>query len=204
MPSRATDIAVGRRVVEQEWARVVRAERRRWRGGVRRGRIWFDEEIRRKHRRHRQTVPAFVREGSLANLLSTPVIYSLAVPFLLLDLWVSLYQVICFPIYGIPKVRRRPYFAMDRHKLVYLNTIEKANCFYCSYATGVVGFVRAVVARTEHYWCPIKHGGAVLAPHSHYRHFFDYGDAEGYRRDLPRLRKALQTPRMLMRPRHRH
>jgi hypothetical protein len=31
---------------------------------------------------------------------------------------------------------------IDRHRLGYLNVIEKANCVYCSYANGVVAYVR--------------------------------------------------------------
>jgi hypothetical protein len=192
MSRHASHIGVGFQGAEEEWARLVRTERRRWRDRVYRGRVWFDEEVRRRHRRLRQSVPAFVRQGSLRNLLTTPIIYSLAAPFMLLDFWVSAYQALCFPIYGIPRVRRGSYFVIDRHKLAYLNAIEKANCLYCTYANGVVGFVCEVVARTERYWCPIKHGRAVQAPHGHYQFFLDYGDAEGYRRDLPRLRKALR------------
>lgn len=142
-----------------------------------------------------RSLAVFFRDGSVANLLTTPIIYSLALPFLLLDVWLTLYQTICFPIYGIARVRRRSFFVIDRHKLAYLNAIEKANCFYCSYAEGVVGFVREVLARTEQYWCPIKHARQIPIPHGHYQLFLDYGDAAGYRRDLPRLRSALGAQR---------
>jgi hypothetical protein len=107
---------------------------------------------------------------------------------MLIDLWVTLYQYICFPIYGITRVRRADYIAIDRYKLAYLNAIEKANCDYCSYASGMLAYVREVAARTEQYWCPIRHAQCVRAPHSHDRHFVDYGDAEGYKRELPVLR----------------
>jgi hypothetical protein len=60
-------------------------------------------------------------------LLTAPVIYALLVPFVLLDLWVTLYQWVCFPIYGMPRVPRRRYFMIDRHELEYLNAIEKVN-----------------------------------------------------------------------------
>ncbi len=73
------------------------------------------------------------------------------------------------------------YFALDRHRLAYLNGIEKANCTFGTYANGVVAYVREVAARTEQYWCPIKHSRTVRDPHARYQGFFDYGDAEGYR-----------------------
>jgi hypothetical protein len=175
----------------------VRHQQRRWHYRVRRGRVWFDKERRAAHRRLRQSIPAYILEGSLFSLLTAPVIYSLLLPFLILDLWVTLYQSICFPIYGMARVPRRRYFALDRHRLAYLNGIEKANCTFCSYANGLLAYVREVAARTEQYWCPIKHARAVPAPHQRYHVFLDYGDASGYRRELSALRHALK-------PRSRH
>lgn len=154
-------------------------------------------DVRQQQRRWRQGVVAFLRDASVFNLLTTPIVYSLGLPLLLLDLWITLYQWACFPIYGIARVPRRSYFVIDRHTLAYLNAIEKANCMYCSYATGVVAYVREVAARTEHYWCPIKHARSVQDPHSHYDLFFDYGDAEGYRLHLPALPRTLHRPRRL-------
>jgi hypothetical protein len=87
---------------------------------------------------------------------------------------------------------RRAYFVIDRHELAYLNGIEKVNCTFCSYANGLLAYVREVAARTEHYWCPIKNARAIPAPHHRYHFFLDYGDAEGYRQGLPALRDALR------------
>ena len=76
------------------------------------------------------------------------------------------------------------YLVFDRHQLAYLNFIEKLNCAYCSYANGVIAFAREVAARTEVYWCPIKHARRILGPHPHYQGFADFGDAEGFRKQL--------------------
>jgi hypothetical protein len=94
----------------------------------------------------------------------------------------------------MPCVPRRPYFTVDRHKLAYLNGIEKLNCTFCSYANGLIAYVREVAARTEQYWCPIKHARAIPAPHQRYHAFLDYGDAPGYRKKLPALRHAMRVP----------
>lgn len=161
-----------------------------------RGRVWFDQEAREAQRLLKQRIPSFLRQGSVANLLTTPVIYSLALPFLLLDVWVTAYQWVCFPVYGIDRVRRGRYLVIDRHKLAYLNAIEKANCVYCGYANGLLAYVREVAARTEQYWCPIKHAHPIPAPHGRYQRFFDYGDARGYRQGLARIRTALQGRRL--------
>ena len=180
------------RAVERALATDVRAQRRRWRYRVRKGQIWFDAEVRQAHRRVRQSIPVFLRHSSPRNLLTGPLIYSLIVPFVLLDAWTTLYQWICFPVYGIAVVRRRPFFAVDRHKLGYLNAIEKANCAYCSYANGVIAYVREIAARTEQYWCPIKNARSVRGGHSRYAQFADYGDAGGYRHGLTALRRDLR------------
>jgi hypothetical protein len=144
------------------------------------------------HRRLRQGVISWVRAGSLVSLLSAPLIYSLLIPFVALDLWVTAYQWVCFPIYGIARVPRRRYFVLDRHRLAYLNGIEKVHCTFCSYANGLIAYVREVAARTELYWCPIKHASTIPTPHSRYHDFFDYGDAQGYRQGLPEVRGKLR------------
>jgi hypothetical protein len=114
------------------------------------------------------------------------------VPIGLLDLWISLYQAVCFPLYGIAHVRRASYIVIDRQHLEYLNAIEKFNCVYCGYANGVFAYVREIAGRTEQYWCPIRHAKRVRAPHPHYREFVDYGDAQAYLRELPVLRSKLK------------
>ncbi|MEW6133157.1 MAG: hypothetical protein AB1591_08340 [Pseudomonadota bacterium] len=102
---------------------------------------------------------------------------------------------LCFPLYRIEKVRRRDYMAFDRGQLAYLNAIEKLHCTYCSYANGLAAYMRENIARTEQYWCPIRHARRLLRTHSHYGEFTDYCDAVAYRSEMPRLRQALQPVR---------
>jgi hypothetical protein len=180
------------RDAEEDLKREVDEQQRRWQYQVHRGRVWFDQELRDTHRHLKQSIPAYIREGSLLSLLTAPVIYSLIVPLVVLDVWTTVYQWVCFPIYGVPRVARREYFVIDRHKLAYLNGIEKVNCTFCSYANGLIAYIREVAACTEQYWCPIKHARAVPTPHQRYHFFFDYGDATGYRRELPALRHSLR------------
>jgi hypothetical protein len=134
-----------------------------------------------ENRRLKQSIGAWLKQTGLLSLLTAPFLYSLVVPLVLLDVWVSFYQWLAFPIYGLPHVSRRDYLVLDRHTLSYLNAIEKFNCTYCSYANGVVAYTREVAARTEQYWCPIKHAHAIKGPHAHYHEFARYGDANGYR-----------------------
>ena len=94
-----------------------------------RARVWFDREVREAHRRLRQSIPAYLRQGNVFSLLTAPVIYSLLVPLVIVDVWVTLYQSVCFPIYGIPRVPRRRYFAIDHRSLLFDRV---ARCAYNS------------------------------------------------------------------------
>lgn len=153
--------------------------------------IAFKEQILAEHRRNIQNVFVYLAKAPLLNLITAPIIYSVIIPALLLDLFVYIYQAVCFPVYKIQKVRRSDYIIIDRHNLKYLNAIEKLNCLYCSYFNGLMGYISEVAARTEQYWCPIKHAEKIKHMHSKYQNFFDYGDSEGFRRELEKLREKL-------------
>jgi hypothetical protein len=172
------------RDAEEDLSREVAEQRKRWRYRTRHGRVWFAREARQAQRRFKRRLVPFIRDAKVPSLLTAPILYSLIVPLALVDFCITTYQWACFPLYGIPRVRRRSYLVIDRHRLAYLNGIEKINCTYCSYANGLIAYVREVAARTEQYWCPIKHARPIPAPHSRYHTFFDYGDAEGYRRSV--------------------
>ena len=152
-------------------------------------RVRFAREIIKQQRRYKVGLFRFLRDSRLLVILTAPFIYAVFIPFVLLDAAVTLYQTVCFPVYRIPKVQRRDYIVFDRSDLPYLNLIEKINCAYCSYGNGVAAYVREVAARTEQYWCPIKHARRVIASHDRYPQFFEFGDAESYRQGLERLRR---------------
>ena len=147
-----------------------------------------------QHRRLKTGVLRYLAQARLRNLISAPFIYAVFLPLLLVDLAVTGYQGLCFPLYGIPRVRRRDYFIFDRNSLAYLNIIEKFNCAYCAYATGMASYVKEIVGRTEQYWCPIKHARRVLEAHSRYGRFVDFGDAEAYRAELEAIRRDFPLP----------
>lgn len=176
------------RVLQEEVEEEYRLRREEWE----RRRIELAGDFLRQQRRYKIGLLRFWRRSRLLVLLSAPVIYLGWIPFLLMDLFVTLYQAICFPIYGIPKVRRADYLVFDREDLPYLNVVERFNCFYCSYGNGVAAYTREVAARTEQYWCPIKHARRMKAAHERYPRFFDYGDAEAYRQGLARLRRQFE------------
>ena len=149
----------------------------------------FESNAIETQRRLRVGLVQFFKETPPLNILSAPVIYSLILPLALLDIWVTVYQHICFRVYGIARVTRADYVVFDRQNLAYLNLVEKINFAYCSYGNGVIAYAREIASRTEQYWCPIKHAQRVLDPHQRYLKFLDYGDAEGFRTKLDDFRK---------------
>ncbi|MES1255266.1 MAG: hypothetical protein ABUS56_06660 [Acidobacteriota bacterium] len=192
MPSRLDDLLAHITRLEGDVEEELTRTRATWRYQIEAGRVRFEQGVRQAHRRVKQSIPRFIRESSPRNLLTAPIIYGMVVPIAIIDIGFSFYQLTCFPIYGIARVRRARYVVIDRQHLGYLNIIEKLNCVYCGYANGVLAYVREIAARTEQYWCPIRHATRVLAPHDHYRRFVDYGDAEGYQKRLLVLRNELK------------
>lgn len=157
--------------------------------------VQFEERVLRRHRELKTRLSRYILRARPLLIFAAPVIYSLIIPFVLLDLFISVYQWIWLPLVGIPSVRRSDYMAIDRGHLAYLNVIEKINCAYCSYANGLIAYVQEIASLTEQYWCPIKHARRVIATHERYRKFVDYGDAESYHTGLAALREELRRPR---------
>lgn len=183
------------RALEKELEEEFRKRREEFLFTVEARRVRFAEDLVSQHRRLKIGLARYLRSARPLIVLTAPLIYSGIIPLLFLDLFVSLYQAICFPIYGIPKARRGDYLVFDRDDLPYLNVLEKIQCGYCSYANGLAAWFREVAARTEQYWCPIKYARKIRDAHSRYPHFFEYGDAESYRKGLERLRKEYEQIR---------
>ncbi len=160
-----------------------------------------EEEVLSQHQKFKLSLASYVRDFRVLVVLTAPIIYLGGLAFCLLDFVVLLYQVICFPIYGVPRVRRADYVVFDRGRLKYLNLLERFNCDYCSYVNGMCAYVTEVAARTEQYWCPIKHARRLPGPHSRYSHYVEYGDAEQYRTQGEKVRNDFVDVRSLTSPR---
>jgi len=154
-------------------------------------RVIFEQTLKTAHRRLKMDVFRWFLAVRPQNFLTMPIIYSMIVPMTLLDLFVTFYQMTCFPIYGIAQVQRAKYIVMDHQHLAYLNGFEKVHCMYCSYAVGMLGYAREITARTEQYFCPIKHAHKILSSHSRYDRFLDYGDADNLHNKIEKFRTEL-------------
>jgi len=170
------------REIEEDLAR----HRQEFQYSIQKRRVRFEEGVLRRHRELRKGLVRFLRDSGVVGLLVSPVIYAQIVPLLFLDLTVSVFQAIAFPVYGIDKVPRDDFIVIDRHHLSYLNGIERLNCAFCGYANGLLAWSREIAGRTEEYWCPIKHARRTQGQHRRYYDFADYGDAEGYRKRADR------------------
>lgn len=154
-------------------------------------RVEFEQSIREAHRRLKTGFFRWLVAYRPQNLITGPIIYSMIVPLVLLDLCVSFYQATCFPIYGVVKVQRGDYIVFDRQQLEYLNFIEKFHCTYCAYGTGLIAYIAEIVARTEEYFCPIKHARKMLGTHVRHARFLNFGDAADYEQRLEAFRIGL-------------
>ncbi|MCB1721992.1 MAG: hypothetical protein H6860_03975 [Rhodospirillales bacterium] len=152
-------------------------KRREFQYRFERRKVIFEQEALALQREAKMGLVRYFRESRLPVILTSPLIYAMIIPIVICDAFVSVYQAICFPIYGIPKVKRRDYVVMDRKYLAYLNLIEKMNCIYCEYANGVIAYVREIASRTEQYWCPIKHARKLKDQPARYYGYLEYGDS---------------------------
>lgn len=155
---------------------------------IQKRRVYFEKNIIIRHKEYAKRLFNYITDAPVRHIISAPFIWMCLIPSLLIDVTISMYQAICFPIYGIPQVKRQDYIVFDTQYLEYLNLIEKINCAYCSYINGLFAYLQEIAARTEQFWCPIKHARHIKTLHSRYQKFISYGDAETYRSQIEIVR----------------
>ncbi|MCB1704545.1 MAG: hypothetical protein KDI17_06765 [Halioglobus sp.] len=194
MNKKINDLLEEIRQREEELAKLLKQHEENLSYSIDGTKIRFEKAVKRAHRRVKTGIIQWLGESELRNVASAPVIYFMIIPFALLDITLSAYQYLCFGLYRIPRVRRSDYIVIDRHHLSYLNIIEKINCVYCGYVSGLLTYSREIVARTEQYWCPIKHARKVVNPHKRYAGFARYGESEGYVEHVKVMRSSVRQP----------
>jgi hypothetical protein len=125
-------------------------------------------------------------------LVTIPTIVMMVIPAFILDITATLYQKINFTAYEIPMVRRKEYIFIDRHALEYLNFMERFFCVYCGYFNGVMQYVSEIAARTEEFWCPIKHSKKAGFEHKRYANYLENGDAAEYHAKRKKIRLQMR------------
>ncbi len=195
MNDRISEILAQMAALEADLRTAVHDQERRVFFQIRGKRVLFERTVRDAHRKLKTGFFRWLVTNRPQNLITGPLIYGMAIPLLMLDACVTLYQWTCFPIYGIARVRRGDYLVFDRRHLAYLNFVEKFHCTYCEYGNGLMAYMTEILARTEQYFCPIKHARKILGTHSHYNRFLAYGDADAYEAKLEAFRVALGKER---------
>ena len=191
MNDRISQILARMAALEDELRTAVHDQESRMFFQIKGKRVEFERSVAQAHRKLKKNFLRWLVTDRPQNLITGPIIYAMVLPLLMLDACVTFYQWACFPIYGIGKVRRRDYLVFDRRQLGYLNFIEKFHCTYCEYGTGLMAYMSEILARTEQYFCPIKHAHKVLGTHARYNRFLDYGEADAYEAKLEAFRVAL-------------
>lgn len=143
--------------------------------------IVFTKKIKDFHKTKRDNLFKYVFTANVRNLLSAPFIYSMIIPTVILDIFLIIYQQTAFRLYGIPLVKRSDFIIYDRRFLKYLNLLQKINCLYCAYVNGLYSYATEVAARTEQFWCPIKHASRNWNEHKYFKYFADYWDSDGFK-----------------------
>jgi hypothetical protein len=191
MNEKITDILAKMAALEDDLRTAVHEQESRMFFQIKGKRVEFESTVKAAHRKLKKNFFRWLVTNRPQNLITGPIIYGMIFPLLMLDFFVSFFQWACFPIYGITKVRRGDYLVFDRRHLGYLNLIEKFHCTYCEYGNGLMGYMAEILARTEQYFCPIKHAHKILGTHARYNRFLDYGEADAYEAKLEAYRVAL-------------
>src|SRR4030065_416775 len=87
-------------------------------------RVTFERTIKEAHLKVRVGGRRWFLTVRPQNFLTAPIIYGLIFPLVLFDLCISFYQLTCFPIYGVARVRRANYIVMDPHHTAFLTINE--------------------------------------------------------------------------------
>lgn len=184
MAKRIEEILSQIKTLENELVDELKAKEKEFLYTIEDKKVKFEEEVIKEGRSKIVSSIKYISSFSIPAMLVLPFIWSMIIPAIILDISATVYQTIYFPVYKIPKVKRSDYLIMDRYNLFYLDRFEKINCWYCEYFNGVIAYVREMAARTEQFWCPIKHAQALKEKHSRYETFFDFGDYIRYREEL--------------------
>ena len=99
--------------LEQELGQIIQSQQQRIRYRVEGTKIRFEQAVRESHARLRKSLPQWFLESSPRNVLSAPVIYAMIVPFVILDIGLTVYQAICFRLYGVPRVKRSQFIVLS-------------------------------------------------------------------------------------------
>ena len=77
----------------------------------------FEQSVIAEHRQIKIGLFRFLRRSTIGSVLMSPFVYFLFFPLVLLDFSVWLFQIVCFSVWGVKRVRRSDYIHLDRRHL---------------------------------------------------------------------------------------
>ena len=125
MHKRVQDILNQIRELEDELKNTLQEQEAKLSYQIEGSRIRFDKAVKSAHKRVKTGLFTWLRNSRPQSVLSAPFVYGMIFPIAIFDLSLSVYQMICFRLYDIPRVARSYYIVIDRHHLAYLNVFEK-------------------------------------------------------------------------------
>lgn len=159
---------------------------------IKNGYITFEKDIFEQQREKMKNILNYLKDVPFFHLISSPLIYLMILPAIIFDVMLFFYQQVIFRIYKFEFIKRSEFIIFDRHYLAYLNPIEKLNCLYCSYFNGLMHYAAEISAKTELYFCPIKHAKKIAYKHQYYHQFLTYGDEHDFQEKFQELREKVQ------------
>jgi hypothetical protein len=72
--------------------------------------VRFEHEVLAQQKRFKMGVFKYIFNANIKSFLAAPLIYAVFFPMVLLDLFVWVYQWVCFPLFGLARVVRSAYF----------------------------------------------------------------------------------------------
>ena len=156
---------------------------------IKNGYVHFEKEMFLKQKENMKSLWEWFAETPILNLMSSPVVYMMVFPAMLLDAMLFVYTNVVSRVFKFDFPERKAYVVFDRQYLGYLNSMEKLNCMYCAYFNGLMAYAAAIAGRTEFYFCPIKHAKKIAYKHEYYDAFLGYGDEDNYQDKLKKLRE---------------
>ena len=84
--------------LEDELAAVINEQQEKLHYRIDGSKIRFEENLRRIHHELKTGVFAWLRKSEWRNVVTAPFIYSMIIPFVALDIFLTVYQGICLPL----------------------------------------------------------------------------------------------------------
>jgi hypothetical protein len=107
------DLARQIKTLEKELQAALEGKEQEFRYRWANGKAVFEKEVLSEQRKFKAGLLSYLAHSRISTVLTAPVVYLGIVPFALLDLFLAVYQMVCFPAYGMLTVKRGDFHPGD-------------------------------------------------------------------------------------------